>query len=61
MTKQEDCKECGGYGWVWDYLGGCGDPECCGGPYQVKCTHCDNDWDPLCDPENGEIDQEYWT
>ena len=45
MTKQEDCKECFGDGWVWDYSGCC-DPECCGGPYQLKCMHCDNDWDP---------------
>lgn len=44
-TKQEDCKHCWGDGYVLDYLGGCGDPECCGGPDEVKCTHCDNDWE----------------
>jgi hypothetical protein len=26
-----NCKECDGDGYIWDYLGGCGDPECCGG------------------------------
>jgi hypothetical protein len=40
------CSECDGYGWVNDYLGGCGDPECCGGPFEVKCCSCNNTWQP---------------
>lgn len=44
MTDHKVCTECEGSGWVYDYLGGCSDPECCGGPYKVKCVHCSNDW-----------------
>lgn len=43
--RDKDCKECDGQGFVYDFLGGCGDPECCGGPWQVQCTACDNDWE----------------
>lgn len=43
------CHNCDGNGWVYDYLGGCGDPECCGGPYKVKCRECANDLDPGAD------------
>ena len=43
--RDKDCKECDGNGWVYDYLGGCGDPECCGGPWKVQCPSCDNDWE----------------
>lgn len=39
------CPECDGDGWNYDYLGGCGDPECCGGPIKVKCRHCENDFE----------------
>lgn len=47
----ETCYECGGAGYIWDYMGGCSDPECCGGPYKVKCNQCVNDWDPEKDDE----------
>ena len=52
MGKKRDpkCQECFGDGYILDYLGGCGDPECCGGPVEVQCQHCDNDWDP-CDED----------
>lgn len=43
---KETCYECGGDGYILDYMGGCSDPECCGGPYKVKCNQCVNDWDP---------------
>ena len=39
--RDENCKECDGAGWVLDYLGGCGDPECCGGPFKVRCPYSD--------------------
>lgn len=42
--RDTQCDECAGDGWVYDCLGGCGDPECCGGPYKVKCVQCENDW-----------------
>ena len=44
--RTEDCRECEGTGYVLDYLGGCGDPECCGGPFKVRCHSCVNDWEP---------------
>ena len=44
-TKRDPtCHECGGDGYVDDWMGGCGDPECCGGPIRVQCRACDNDW-----------------
>lgn len=46
-TKRDPkCSECNDDGYILDYLGGCGDPECCGGPVEVKCPYCDNDWMP---------------
>jgi hypothetical protein len=44
MSK-EVCNNCDGDGWYYDYLGGCGDPECCDGPLEVKCHMCDNDYE----------------
>lgn len=49
--RDPSCRECEGEGWVYDYLGGCGDPECCGGPVAVQCRACDNDWSPDDDQE----------
>ena len=53
--RDKDCKECDGNGFVYDYLGGCGDPECCGGPWQVQCTACDNDWEFRDDDEADDL------
>jgi hypothetical protein len=48
-TKRDpSCQECFGDGWVYDYLGGCGDPV------QVRCPRCDNDWSP--DDEEQEVE-----
>lgn len=47
------CRECEGEGWVYDMLGGCSDPECCGGPFQIRCTACDSNW-----PDDDEEDEE---
>ena len=44
-TDVVECGNCYGDGYGLDYLGGCGDPECCGGPVKVKCPYCDN-WNP---------------
>lgn len=44
--RDKSCEECDGNGFVWDFLGGCGDPDCCGGPWKVRCHSCDNDWEP---------------
>ena len=48
MGKKRDltCRECFGDGYTEESLGGCGDPECCGGPIKVRCQYCDNDWSP---------------
>ncbi len=43
-SRPPACKNCEDYGFVWDCLGGCGDPECCGGPFKVRCLQCNNDW-----------------
>ena len=43
--RDKDCAWCDGDGFVMDFLSGCGDPECCGGPFKVQCPHCDNDWE----------------
>lgn len=43
-TVGDECWNCGGAGYVLDNLGGCGDPECCGGPWKIKCRQCDNNW-----------------
>ena len=48
--RDPTCSECSGDGWNWDYMGACGDPDCCGGPVKVKCHACDNDWEDG-DPE----------
>ena len=42
--RDETCYECGGDGWVYDNLGGCADPDCCGSPIKVQCRQCKNDW-----------------
>ena len=52
-----NCQSCEGSGWVYDWLGGCGDPECCGGPAQVQCLQCVNDWSPSDPPEDDRLQQ----
>ena len=35
-----NCESCEDTGWILDYLGGCGDPDCCGGPFSIPCPYC---------------------
>ena len=44
--RDPKCSECEGDGYVYDDMGCCGDPECCGSPVRVQCRACENDWSP---------------